>query len=130
MGKKYLATHPNPTHLIFLSYTLFPCNLLTKEKESRCGSCSVTVCPTVHPFVYTSLLASVHCNESLVWGEVLLHGPYWILIRTPLKYSVVALHYGNPVALDQPSSCTPEVHRRVDDGVHHLKALDLGLVGS
>jgi hypothetical protein len=30
----------------------------------------VVVCSTVDPFVYTSSLANVHCNESLVWFEV------------------------------------------------------------
>jgi hypothetical protein len=29
----------------------------------ECG----TLCPTVHPFVHTSLLVNVQCDESLVW---------------------------------------------------------------
>jgi hypothetical protein len=27
----------------------------------------VSVCHSVYPFVYTSLLANIHCNESMVW---------------------------------------------------------------
>lgn len=29
----------------------------------------VTECPTVYPFVYTSLLANVHCKDLLAWYE-------------------------------------------------------------
>jgi hypothetical protein len=27
------------------------------------------VCPTADPFVHTSLLANIHCNDLLVWYE-------------------------------------------------------------
>ena len=52
------STHPFPApHLYNLSSNRGKKNLI------------VIVCPTVYPFVHTSLLANVHCNESLVWSE-------------------------------------------------------------
>ena len=56
-------------------------------------------------FVHGSLFANVHWNESLDCFEAsvlwsLLHHQYWILTRTPLRYSVVALCHGDSAALD------------------------------
>jgi hypothetical protein len=65
-------------------------------------------CVTQHTtkgcFFHTPLLASVHCNEPLVWFKaslwLLQHHQYWILAGTPLRYPAVALSHGDPVALD------------------------------
>jgi hypothetical protein len=72
---EFHTMHPNRTHLPIPLYP--PSKEKNKNKtinnnnnkKSRCGSCSVSVCPTVSPFVHTSLLANVHCNALLVWFE-------------------------------------------------------------
>jgi hypothetical protein len=58
--------HPNPTQLPIPSpHTQSP-PLQPLHSRTCWGSCSVS-----HsiPFVHTSLLANVHCNESVVWFE-------------------------------------------------------------
>ena len=87
----------------------------------------------MHPFVHTSLLANVHCNES-VTGVVrglwfLLQ--FWILTGTPLGYPVVALCHGDPAALDLHDQSLHTLKQFIDGvDVGQLKALDLSLVSS
>jgi hypothetical protein len=61
--------NPTPTHLPIASYrfSILETSSLNRKKKSRCGSCSVSQCvSTVHPSAYTSLLANIGCNESLI----------------------------------------------------------------
>jgi hypothetical protein len=75
------------------------------------------MCPTVYSTVYTSSLANVHCNESLVCFQV----------------SVVVLYPGYPIAFDQQNwpfhTSQPSEDDR-DFRVGPLRALDLCLGGS
>ena len=60
---------------------------------------------TVHPFVHTSLLASVQCSESLVWFEVssvyytinigLLPGLLWDVLVLPCVLEILQLWIWN-----------------------------------
>jgi hypothetical protein len=60
------------------------------------------VCPMVYPFDHSSLLANVHCNESLVWYEA---SGFCYSISTgsslgdTLGYTVVLCH-GKSTVLD------------------------------
>jgi len=79
--------------------------------------------------VHRSLLANVHCNESLVWFEVSSFYQYWIVTGAPLRYPVFALCHGGPSALDLqdwPFHTLQQIIDGVDIGVGQLKALDLG----
>ena len=69
--------HPNPAHLPKL---LYPQSALATslpkgskiQNRTFCHetySVSHTLCYIVYPFVHTSFLKNVHCNESLVWFE-------------------------------------------------------------
>ena len=51
------------------------------------------MCPIAYPSLGTSLLENVHCNESKISG--LGHHRYWILVKTPPCYPVVALCHGD-----------------------------------
>lgn len=90
------------------------------------------MCPTVYPSVFTSLLADVHCNESLLWFEdcglcdTISIGSSWGL----LSYFVVAKCQGNSEILkkkDWPIHVSESLADGVDLEVGHLRALDLGL---
>lgn len=58
------------------------------------------------------LFAVSHCPGSRLWP--LLHCQYWILTTSPIRYPVVALGYGDPVASvlqNWPPPRAPAVHR-------------------
>ena len=75
----------------------------TTEKKFHCGY--TTLCPTVYPFVHTSLLAVVHCNNLLVRYEASGYSyEYWNLIGTPLR------HPSNFGSVGSAPSCTPAVY--------------------
>ena len=63
--------HPNPTHLPIPSYPPLTTSPTTEKKKLTVEAVVLSQCvrPIVYPFVHTSLLANVHCNESLVWYE-------------------------------------------------------------
>jgi hypothetical protein len=90
--------YPNPTHFSLPSF--LPSILATsptRDKEKQ------YMCTTVYPSIYTSLLANVHCNESLVKFKA-SDFCYFIITRsligTPLRCPVVAPCIGDPVVLD------------------------------
>jgi len=57
------------------------------------------------PFVYTSLLAKVHCIESLVLRLcLLLHYQYWIFTGTSLGFLTVVLCHGESACFSELSS--------------------------
>ena len=68
-------SHPPPQAHSCCSFpvpTPYPCDLPPNRENNLVVELScVTVCPTLHPFVHTSLLANVRCscNQSLVWEE-------------------------------------------------------------
>ena len=90
---------------------------------------SVLFCPH-------TLLANIHCNESLVCFPGLwlpLHYLDWILMGTPSGYPAVALCHGGPAALDlqdPPFHTTQQFIDEVDVGVGQPRALGLGLIDS
>jgi hypothetical protein len=88
------APQPHSSSSI-LGPALHPCSLLQTQKNLNCGSCSVSQCVPRIPFVYTSSLANVHCNESLVWYEC---SGFCYSINTGT--SVGFLRHGDSVVLD------------------------------
>jgi hypothetical protein len=86
----------NLPHLCLLSYLSL--NLPTYNRVGGGSSfwklwCA-TVVPITHPFVHTSLLANVYCNDSMVWHEVSASAtlsilePHWDFSRISYYYSV------------------------------------------
>lgn len=57
----------------YLSLPLYPhLQFLPPTKKEKNVTVEAVVChggPTAHPFVHTSLLVNVGCNDSLVWYE-------------------------------------------------------------
>jgi hypothetical protein len=100
--------YPNPTHFSLISYaTSTPCSHPTcppSREKSFIMESVVCQCPTVHPFVHTSLLPNVYCDEVLAhcnWAlQLLLTEQYWNLNGTALIYPVVVLCYRYPAVLD------------------------------
>jgi hypothetical protein len=100
--------YPNPTHLpisSYLSSTLVSSppkrnkkKTKTKNKISPGTTVCVTVCYTVYSLVYTSLLANIHCSESLVWFKASSFY-YTLNIRSSLDSSQLSLCHGDPAAL-------------------------------
>lgn len=94
------------------------------------------VCHKVYPFVHTSLLENIHCNESLVWFEtsgfcyiLSVLDPHWNVSQI----SCGALCHGDPAALhlqDWPFHALQQFIPEVDVGMGQLKALDLSLGSS
>ena len=90
------------------------------------------MCSTVYASVHTSLIANIHCNESLVWFEA-SGFCYTINAGSSQGYPVAVLCRGDPAALnlqDWPYHTLQQFIDGVDVGVGQLKALDLGLDGS
>jgi hypothetical protein len=106
--------HPSPTYL--LSLCIFPLPLqpplerkLETNKQTNTPLTQTNIplrklqCVTAgHPLVHTSLLANVHCSDSLVWFQA---SGFCYTINTGsslglLGYPVVALCRGDPAALD------------------------------
>lgn len=93
-------------------------------------------CPTIYIlFAQIALLANVHCNESLVWFKAQASSASSILdnYRAPLRYPIIALCNGDPLALDLQEWLLHKLQQftdGVDAGVGQLKALILGLGGS
>ena len=75
----------------------------------------VMVCHTPDPFVQPSLVANVHCNESLVWFELLLHYQHWTLAGIPLRYLLcccpVSWRSYSFASVGPAPSCSLAVHR-------------------
>lgn len=95
------------------------------------------MCPTVYSSVYTSSLANVHFNESLVSFQVSgvcdTINIGWSLTGTLPGYPVVFLCPGEPIAFDQQDWQFHKSQPSEDDidfGVGPLGALDLCLGGS
>ena len=76
---------------------------------------------TEHPFVHTSLLANIHCSESLVWLKT---SGFFYTINTVSSLGLLLAIQLSPCTGQAPS------HTPVAVGVSPLKALDLGLDGS
>ena len=77
---------------------------------------------TVYPFVHTSLLVNVHCNESLVCLRPLVSATlYKIIMEIPLTCR------GDPTAseLQDWLHALQQTIDEVDVGVGQLKVLDL-----
>ena len=79
-------------------------------------------------------LKHVH-YKSLVWFKAQASSASSILdnYRAPLRYPIIALCNGDPLALDLQEWLLHKLQQftdGVDAGVGQLKALDLGLVGS
>lgn len=66
---------------------------MVRHSASQCVTVSCSV-----PFVYTPLLAHVHCSEPFFQLEA--SGFCCITTQTPLTYPVVALYHGGHAALD------------------------------
>ena len=67
----------------------------------------VTVCPTVYPFVYTSLLTNNHCNALLIWSsllasdalsEVLILDIFWNTLWLPccMEFPMFSIYRTSP----------------------------------
>jgi hypothetical protein len=75
--------HSNPTHLPIPSDRRFALSISIPHKRKKnlvVEVVHVTVCPIVYPS-FTPLLASIHCNESLVWFKAasgFSYCLYWI----------------------------------------------------
>jgi hypothetical protein len=59
--------YPNPTHPPSCPAPTLAIPPSKRKKILLWKLQHVTVCPTVYPFVHTSLLANFYCSESLVW---------------------------------------------------------------
>ena len=90
------------------------------------------MCPTIYPSVFTSLLANVHCNESLFWFEdcglcdTISIGSSLGLF----SYFVLAKCQGNSEILKKkawPIHVSESLTDDVDLEIGHLRARDLGL---
>ena len=78
----------------------------------------VPVRPTVYPFVHTSSLAKVHCNESLVWFQAFgychtfnLRSPVWTLLGYPVAALCTPGRSCTFGAVEPVLSHAPAVHR-------------------
>ena len=96
--------HPNPTPFPIPLYPPSTLATYVPIEKYHCGSCSVSQCiPQYTPFC--SYIFTCKCSlqwaTGLIWGFwFLLHYQYWILTRTTLEGTVVALCHGGLVALD------------------------------
>ena len=70
----------------------------------------VSVCPTVDPFIHTSVLVNVQVIGLVRDLWLLPHHQYWIFTETPLR-SPVFLCHGDPSGTPPLSSLDPAVHR-------------------
>ena len=104
-------THLNHIHFCPSRSALHPYNLTTQKKTDRQASKNshhgIWVC---HSVSYSTPFCSngFTCKCALLWITGLVWGlwlppyyQYWILTKTPLRYTAIALCHGNPGALDR-----------------------------
>lgn len=77
------------------------------------------MCYEVHTFVQTALLAIFIMYSVVGWVPgllLLVHHQYWILTKTPARYSTAARNHGEPVAVVAQD---PSLHKvqHITDGV-------------
>lgn len=87
--------HPIPTHFPVPSY--LPSILASPPKEKQ-FIVEAVVSDCVCLFLHTSLLANMHCNESLVW--FLISATLSSLSRTACRFPVISLCHGDTEVLN------------------------------